>query len=132
MTGSLSERKLDHEALAQLVDDVDVILWESGPEGNPFTYVNQAAERLLGYPAERWLELDFWANEVVHPDDRVPTMTACSLANDRREDHVLEYRAIAADGRIVWLRDLVRVVVAPDGSFLGQRGVLIDITDYKT
>ena len=67
MTSSLSERELSHRALAQLVDDIDVIVWESGPEGNPFTYANQAAERLLGYPAKRWLELDFWANEVVHP-----------------------------------------------------------------
>ena len=59
-------------------------------------------------------------------------MTACSLANGRLEDHVLEYRAIAADGCTVWLRDLVHVVVAPDGSHAGQRGVLIDITDYKS
>ena len=131
MTTSLSDPKLDYGALRELVDDVDVILWQSGPDGNPFTYVNEAAERLLGHPAERWLERDFWANEIVHPEDRSRTMATCSRSTARGEDHVLEYRAIAADGSIVWLRDLVRLVVGPDGSLIGLHGVLIDITVYK-
>ena len=131
MTISISDPKVDHEALTKLVDDVDVILWQSGPEGNPFTYVNEAAERLLGHPAERWLERDFWANQIVHPEDRARTMAACSRATAQGADHALEYRAIAADGGIVWLRDLVRLVLGPDGSLAGLHGVLIDITAYK-
>jgi len=131
MSTSLSHSTLAHEALAQLVDGIDVIIWESGPEGNPFTYANQAAERLLGYPAERWLERDFWQENIVHPDDRCPTEEACSNATARGDDHTLEYRAVAADGRVVWLLDLVRLVHAPDGSLAGLRGVLVDITHYK-
>lgn len=132
MTSSLTSRTLDDESIARLVDDVDVILWESGPAGNPFTYVSGAAERILGHPTDRWLEPDFWANEIVHPDDRAATMNACSSATGRGEDHALEYRAIAADGSTVWLLDLVRLVREEDGSLAGLRGVFVDITAYKT
>ena len=131
MSAPVSHPTLDAEGLAALVDGVDVIIWESGPEGNPFTYVSGGAERLLGYPRERWLEPDFWANEIVHPDDRSPTMNACSSATARDEDHVLEYRAIADDGRVVWLLDLVRLVRGPEGEFTGLRSVLVDVTAYK-
>ena len=45
-------------------------------------------------------------------------------------DHTFEYRMIAADGRQVWLRDLV-TVVSENGMPVLLRGVMIDITEVK-
>src|SRR5204863_1169034 len=44
--------------------------------------------------------------------------------------HQLEYRMIAADGHIVWLRDIVAVVAEKD-SPVKLRGVMLDITEQK-
>ncbi len=41
----------DPERLRALLDTVESIVWEADPETFEFTYVNQAAERVLGYPA---------------------------------------------------------------------------------
>ncbi len=46
------------------------------------------------------------------------------------EAHQFEYRMVARDGRVVWLRDLVSVHVE-DGRASLLRGVMIDITERK-
>jgi PAS domain S-box-containing protein len=54
----------------------------------------------------------------------------CERATGEHRDHDVEYRMIAADGRVVWLHDLVTVMV--DGGRATQlRGVMVDITDRK-
>jgi PAS domain-containing protein len=47
-----------------------------------------------------------------------------------KRDHDFEYRMIAADRRIVWIRDLVTVVVDADQT-TRLRGVMFDITERK-
>jgi PAS domain S-box-containing protein len=44
--------------------------------------------------------------------------------------HEFEYRMIAADGRVVWLRDIVAVHVE-DNRPVALRGVMVDITENK-
>jgi PAS domain-containing protein len=38
-----------------LVESLGAIIWEADPITLQFTYVNRAAEKLLGYPVEDWL-----------------------------------------------------------------------------
>jgi signal transduction histidine kinase len=47
------------------------------------------------------------------------------------EDQVIEYRVIAADGRIVWLRDGGTVLRDADGIPCLVQGYLLDITEQK-
>lgn len=54
----------------------------------------------------------------------------CQEATARCENHELEYRMLAADGRVVWLRDVVSVVEEA-GSPTMLRGFMFDITDLK-
>src|SRR4051794_8057187 len=93
---------------SRLLDAMPAIAWSASAETFRFTYVNPAAETLLGYPVSRWLdEPHFWA-EHLHPDDRhVPLL--CHNETVAGRDHELVYRIIAADGRTVWLRDYVNV-----------------------
>jgi PAS domain S-box-containing protein len=114
------------------VDSLDAIVWEMDASTWEFTFVSRQAERLLGYPLERWYtEPTFWAEVLVHPDDQLWAVPFCVQCTHRAEDHDFEYRALAADGRTVWLKDVVRVVRDAHGRTL-LRGVMVDVTGRRT
>ncbi|MER3421741.1 MAG: hypothetical protein C4290_14970, partial [Chloroflexota bacterium] len=119
------------DRLAQIAAVVDAILWEAEAATLQFTYVSERAEAILGYPVHRWLgEPDFWLH-ILHPADRERALALCRAATEAGRDHVLEYRVLAADGRVVWLRDMVRVLPGPDGRPTLLRGAMVDITERK-
>lgn len=113
----------------QLVASVDGIVWELDAQSFQFTFVSQQAERLLGYPLQEWLKPGFWVDHL-HPDDRAWAAEFCLRATREKRSHDFEYRMIAADGRTVWLRDLVSVVVESDVA-IKLRGIMVDVTDRK-
>jgi two-component system, cell cycle sensor histidine kinase and response regulator CckA len=120
---------VEEYSFGDAVEGSDAVLWELDPATSRFTYVSGLAEALLGYPVATWLsEPGFW-ERVLHPQDRMRTVQKCRDAVLRRRDLELEYRAIAADGRVVWLRDHVRVVVDETDAVTKLRGVMVDITD---
>jgi PAS domain S-box-containing protein len=113
-----------------LVQSIDGIVCEMDGQTFRVTFVSRRAEEILGYPVERWLtEPDFWLNHL-HPDDRARTVEAKAEAVARREGRRLDYRMIAADGRVVWFRDILTVTVRRDGRSL-LRGVKVDITELR-
>jgi len=107
------------------------IVWECQVPSLQFCYVSDAAKAILGYPEERWLEPGFWADTIVHGDDRDDAVNYCTLATAKGRDHMFEYRARSADGRIVWLRDFVKVVPGANGQPPALRGVIFDVTAEK-
>lgn len=119
------------EDLLHLLHDLDAIVWEMDLDSCRFTFVSRRAEEILGYPLERWrTEVGFWQERVVHPLDREWAVEFCRQETEVGRDHRFEYRALAANGRVVWLRDLVSVVKGADGR-KRLRGVMIDITEQK-
>ena len=121
---------LSAEKLLSLINSLGGIVWEAEPETLQFLFVSEEAERILGYPARTWLEEpDFWVRHT-HPDDVERCASLYRVASDRGEDHELEYRMIAADGRIVWLRDIVSVCKSEDGR-TRLVGLAVDITNQK-
>jgi PAS domain S-box-containing protein len=112
-----------------LVERSKIIMWEVDLATWTFTYVSEYAEELLGYPREDWYRPGFWT-ERLHPEDRDWAMAFCVAATGRCEDHHFEYRMIAADGRTVWLNDVVAIVMGPDTA-VQLRGVMIDVTAQR-
>ncbi|HEX8409109.1 MAG TPA: PAS domain S-box protein, partial [Thermoanaerobaculia bacterium] len=102
------------------------IAWSASAQTFRFTYINPAAEKLLGYPAERWLDEPHFWTEHIHPEDRYVAMI-CHNETLACRDHELVYRMIAADGRVVWLRDYINVHIV-DGQPVELFGVMVDIT----
>ncbi len=113
----------------QLMASIDGIFWEADRQTFQFTYISEQAERLLGYPVAQWLTPDFWV-EHIHPDDRDWAPRFCTLAISEQRNHSFEYRMLAADGRIVWLRDVVSVGME-GGHATKLRGLMVDVTDRK-
>lgn len=114
---------------ADLIAGLNGIVWEADARTCQMTYVSDAAVRMLGYPIADWLQHDFWQRKV-HPDDSEEVIELCKAAAAEPQVHTLEYRMIAADGRVVWLRDLI-TVVAHAGRPRTLRGIMIDITDER-
>lgn len=111
-----------------LMDGLDAIFWEGVPDPPAFTFVSRGAEKKLGHPVERWLEsFDFWKG-LIHPADRDATVRACETAVREGRDHVLSYRMLAADGRVLWVEDFVRVDLDVSGRPVGYSGVIVDVT----
>ncbi|HSJ25710.1 MAG TPA: PAS domain-containing protein [Longimicrobiales bacterium] len=105
---------------------VAAIVWEWDVTARRFTFVSEAMERLLGYPASLFLVDRHAWRRIVHPDDRDRVLAL----RQRMTDHlIVEYRAVAHNGAVRWLRDEVRRVTDADGALL--RGVATDITDLK-
>jgi PAS domain S-box-containing protein len=92
-----------------------------------FTRVSGRAEAILGYPTARWRDSPgFWIG-VLHPDDRERVAHAVWGALRQRLPCEIEYRAIAADGSVVLIRDRVRVITDELGDLCLQ-GTITDLT----
>ncbi|HEY82742.1 MAG TPA: PAS domain S-box protein [Dehalococcoidia bacterium] len=133
----VTERKRMEEALRKseqdyeiLVNSIEGIMWEADAQTFRFSFVSKQAERLLGYPPELWLaEPTFWKDHI-HPDDRDWAVDFCRQATKEKRPHEFEYRMVTADGRTVWLRDIVTVIVENDQP-VKLRGLMVDITKRK-
>jgi len=116
---------------SSLVESLGGIVWEADPETFQFLFVSAYAETILGYPVRQWIdEPDFWRCHT-HPDDVEWCSKFCLDAVRNGRDHQFEYRMIAADGHVVWLRDIVTVERSANG-VARMRGFMEDITDRKT
>ncbi|MEH2052220.1 PAS domain S-box protein [Nostoc sp.] len=115
--------------LRQLLETVKVIPWELDLKTWRFTYVGPQAVDLLNYAIAEWYKENFWVNHL-HPHDKQKSVCFRQEAAARCENHELEYRMLAADGRVIWLRDIVSVVEEA-GTPTMLRGFMFDITDLK-
>jgi two-component system NtrC family sensor kinase len=114
-----------------IVQGLHAIVWEADASTWQFTFVSQRAVEILGYPVEQWLtQPDFWVSHI-HPEDRERMVTSRLQCTSQGLDHKAEYRAVAADGRTVWLEDIVHVVTDAEGRVQRLRGVMVDITMHK-
>jgi PAS domain S-box-containing protein len=118
------------EQYRTLVNSVDGIVWQAELPSLRFTFVSQQAERLLGYPVEQWLrEPEFWQQHI-HLEDRERAIALCTRLNPKHQFENFEYRMLAADGRVVWLRDIVSVRAEP-GQGQQIQGIMVNITPRK-
>lgn len=116
----------------KLVETQSAIVWRADPVTFKFLFVSSEAVSILGYPIKQWInEMDFWQNRL-HPTDVDNVMkTLAEGANEaKNRSFDLEYRMIAADGHIVWLRDIATMVV-DFGVVTELYGFMIDVTKQK-
>lgn len=122
--------RASEQQFSDLVNNIDGIVWEADVQTFQMSFVSQQAERLLGYPAGDWIESKTFWSDHIHPDDRDQAVSYCVTQTQLCVSHDFEYRMIAADGRTVWMRDLV-AVTSKDGKPVSMRGIMVDITQRK-
>ena len=115
-----------------LVEGIPAVVYEMGPDDERRTlYVSPHVEQVLGYSRGEWLDQpDIWM-ELLHPDDREVQLAAHDLHNETGEPWTREYRLIASDGRVVWVRDLATLMRDHEGHPRIWQGVMMDISAQK-
>ena len=129
LVSDLTELKRNEQRFQRLLESSGAIPWEADAKTWQFTYVGNQASKILGYPIERWYEQDFWPQHI-HHDDRESAIRLCETSSQTMTDYDFEYRMLCADGRTVWLHDIVNVEML-DGEPAVLRGYMIDVSARK-
>jgi diguanylate cyclase (GGDEF)-like protein/PAS domain S-box-containing protein len=116
----------------QLLEELPAAIYiEPFGETQPTAYISPGIEAMLGYSRDEWTAgPEFWPR-VMHPDDLDRVFAEHRRHTDVGDRYSIEYRVLARDGRIVWVRDQVMVVRDLVTGEVAQHGVLIDVTDLK-
>ncbi len=125
------ERRLrdSERTFRSLIEFTNVVHWVADVPTGKFLYVGPQIEAMLGSPAETWTDASVWV-EHVHPDDRERTVRAFREGRAAGESVEIEYRAIAADGRIVWIRDSASATIK-ETNHRQSFGFMVEITRFK-
>lgn len=111
-----------------MIESLSAIAWEANTHDYSYNYVSPQAQDLLGYPLHQWRRPGFWRS-IVHPADIAYTLAYCDREVAEGNDHSVDYRVLSADGRVVWIRDIVSMIGY--GREPVMRGLMIDISEAK-
>lgn len=115
--------------LKRLVESAKLVPWEACALTHQFTYVGPQATQLFGYGIARWYESNFWQNHI-HPEDLPKILCSHQDKSLDKDNYVVEYRLLTAEGLWVWVKDIV-TVVRNKGEVTQLLGFLIDISERK-
>jgi PAS domain S-box-containing protein len=94
-------------------------------------FVSPQVEALLGYSAEEWLAQPELFERLVHEDDREGLLEQVAAERDSGRAVRAEYRMLARDGRLVWVRDEAAIVRDGSGGPLYVQGYLLDVSERR-
>ncbi|MGH2533362.1 MAG: putative bifunctional diguanylate cyclase/phosphodiesterase [Thermomicrobiales bacterium] len=94
-------------------------------------HVSPQVETLLGYSVDEYVGGPRLWRQSIHPDDR-ERVTADEARTARTGEPIrVEYRVLASDGRVVWVRDEAVLIGDEAGEPIYWHGVIFDITERK-
>ncbi len=94
-------------------------------------YVSPQIVDLLGCTPEEWLAHPTAWRAFVHPDDLGRVVAAWHEASRRGDPFEMEYRMVARDGLVVWVRDQAALVRDDAGGVHLWQGVMTDVTEHR-
>jgi len=132
LTDELNEREARlSETLEQLQMSAvagNVGMWIRSVDGEVI-WASEKAGEIWGFPSG----VLFTQNDLIaklHPDDLERVMACVAAMATGKEDYLVEFRILVADGSIRWIRSQGRIETV-DGDRI-VRGAIVDITDLKT
>ena len=125
-TAQLQEKE---RKLRNFLESTSSAPWELDLASGRFTLMGPQIEKILGYPADSWQDLNTWRSRL-HPEDRDLTSEFCAAESAKCHEYNVSYRALHADGSSRWLRDVVSVVSGDNGPEK-LIGFTHDISAYK-
>ncbi len=95
-------------------------------------YISPQIESFIGFsPADYQADPDIWRKQL-HPEDRERVLAQVEQCHKTGENFSSEYRLLSRDGqRMVWFRDLAKLIRDQDGKPCCLQGVMYDITERK-
>jgi diguanylate cyclase (GGDEF)-like protein/PAS domain S-box-containing protein len=120
----------DPDTYRTLLESTKAIPWKIDWASMEFAYIGPQIEQVLGWRQDSWKTVNDWASRI-HEEDRQKTVDFCVAQSMQGADHEADYRALTADGDMVWIRDVVHVVRNPDGSPQALVGFMFDISERK-
>ena len=94
-------------------------------------YISPQIEAMLGFSADEWLGDPGLVLKQLHPDDRERVLAEVFQSRDTGKPFSSEYRLLARDGHIVWVRDEAIVMRDEAGRPCFMQGLLLDISEQK-
>ena len=129
----VTARKQAEARYRTLVEQLPLVTYIDTPYSadEAASYVSPQIEEMLGYSLEEWHANPTFFVDHLHPEDRERVREAQRDARLNAEPLELDYRFIAADGRVVWLNDSYTVVRDETGKPWYTQGFAIDVTARK-
>jgi PAS domain S-box-containing protein len=137
----ISEPKQAREELSRaearyrnLVEQIPAVMYidipDEGGSGSYSTiYISPQHERVFGYTAQEIQDdPDLWPR-MLHSEDRKRALEEDARHYATGEPLRHEFRVIAKDGHVMWLRDEAVMREDPNGRY--SQGILIDITEQR-
>lgn len=122
--------RTSEKSYREIIATIDGIVWEADRDQNRLTYVSDSVERILGYTPQEWMSTPtFWEDHIL-PEDAPLVLATYERAVASGRSYDTSYRMIAADGRPVWIHEVVSMIVR-DNRTKVIRGVMVDITRQK-
>ena len=119
------------ERYRTLIEQLPAVTYVDRADGSfESVYTSPQIEAMLGYTPEEWRANRLWEKRL-HPDDRERVLAADDRLEVEGESFSEEYRLLAKDGRVVWVREEAIVLRDEAGAPLFWQGVLVDITERK-
>lgn len=128
----LGARRVAEAKYRTLVEQIPVITYTASSERIGETlYVSPQVQAILGFTVQEWLATpDLWVTQL-HPDDRAAVLKEAQHARAAGMPFRCEYRLLAHDGSVHWIRDEATFVLDDAQNPLYQHGIMFDITPYK-
>jgi PAS domain S-box-containing protein len=118
-------------AAAPEFDNLNAVVWTLDLANTSFLFVTGNASRLLGYPVQHWTgNASFWTHRV-HAADREWVAQSYRQAIQRGAAHSTEFRAVAADGRVLWVRESTQLLSDAQGRPRYLTGMTVDVTERR-
>ncbi len=121
---------LSQQRLQVLINSIDGIVWTCDPEKFRFSFVSRQCIRILGFPPDEWLANENFWRDHLHPEDKTKAVQMRHEYARIGRPYTCEYRMLAADERVVWIRESGSLM-GEQGKASAMRGIFLDITAKK-
>jgi len=118
-----------------LVATVPVILYKGcGPDRNVHDateYFNLGVNQMLGFSPAEMMAPGFWVERLLPEDRERAIAEALEVRRRGLPTHVIDYRMVHRDGRVLWMHDVVSYTYEADGTWTSA-GAVVDVTEQKS
>ncbi|NMG10240.1 hypothetical protein DP117_26530 [Brasilonema sp. UFV-L1] len=129
MLESAEALRISRERLDLVIQGVEVGLWYCNLPLDKLIW-NEQCKAHFGLPPDAEVTIDLFY-QLLHDDDRERTRQAVQRSVEQATGYDIDYRTVAPDGCIRWIRAIGHTFCDPAGTPTRFDGITIDVSDRK-